>query len=34
MIQSINLVDSPNQETTFDFAGWNAQRTTDTERPR
>jgi phenylacetate-CoA ligase len=34
MIQSVNQVDSPNQETTFDFAGWQARKPTDTERSR
>ena len=33
MIQSINLVDSPNRGTAFDYAGWHAQRPTEEERP-
>ena len=33
MIQSVNLVDSPNLGTTFDFAGWHAQRAAGKDDP-
>ncbi len=33
MMQSINLVDSPNRGTTFDFADWHRQRAVTKEDP-